>query len=378
MKNKLLLVVLILSGRVGELPGQDIVEKAFRNGFEQVVHLEGVDSVWLGYEHRNFRNPAHSMLFLLRSISPLPSKRIILVPRYHNVPLGSFDLRNESVYSSSGFDRFTGESDPGNVSSYRFHIRLTPDIQARFGNFDNPVQTKINLLVDTKIFLGHGFALYSGVLFPLTNNLDTQVTNIRPGPTQLQYFGRIASGHFVFISAGSFFYDRYGLDLQYRKYDFTGRLSYGLEAGLTGFYFFPPEGLYTRSINDFYALLDLEYFIPALSSSVGLSMGQFLFKDRGVRFDLVRQYGNLDIGLFAVRSENGMNAGFNLAFSLFPGKIVRTRRFELRTNEDFRWEYGFNNEDLVGRRYRTGTTRLKDRLRAYHTKFITSQIRPRF
>lgn len=379
MRNELLVALWfpIFCFSCSELFAQNVARNAFLNGFEQVVVTERTDSLWIGFEHRNFRSPGQSILFLLRSDSLPVKKDLVFIPRYYTIPLGAYDL------SKNTFDPRRGASGPGSsaagdVSGYRVHLRVSPDIQARFGNFDNPIQAKINLLIDAKVFLGYGFAVYSGVQLPLTNSLDTQASNVRPGPTQLQYFGKIAPGHFVFLSAGSFFYDRYGLDLQYRKYDFTSRLSFGLEAGLTGFYFFPPEGLYTRSMNDVYALLDLEYFIPRLSSSVGLSLGQFLFQDRGLRIDLVRQYGNLDIGFFAIGSENGFNGGFNLAFPLFPGKLLRTKWFELRTNEDFRWEYGVNNEDLVGRRYRTGTTRLKDFLRPYHSQFITQQISSSF
>lgn len=352
-------------------------ERAFAHGFEQIRYFANEDSAWVGYEHRNFRNPAHGMLYLVQSLDVSSVASLQVVPRYHNVPLGGFDV-NGRKFQSTLPAFISGNRSAGDVSGYRIHIRFSPDIQARFGNFNNPVQAKVNVLLDTKIFLGHGLALYSGVVLPIANNLDSQSNNVRPGPTQLQYFGRMAAGHFVFISAGTFFYDRYGLDLQYRKFDFTNRLSYGLEAGITGFYFFPPEGLYTRSMNDLYALVDLEYFFPSLSSSFGLSAGQFLFLDRGLRLDLVRQYGNIDVGLFVARTENGTNAGFNLAFSLFPGKILRTKGIEIRTNEDFRWEYGHNNEDVVGRRYRTGTTRLKDFLRPYHSEFIAGQISSAF
>lgn len=362
----------LLSGFVDAL-AQVETKQAFESGFEQLFYFARGDSAWVGYEHRNFRNPAHGMLYLVQTLDASSTNSLQLVPRYHNVPLGTFDVSDRKFVPTVPTS-ISGNFSAGDVSGYRLHIRFSPDIQARFGNFNNPVQAKVNLLLDTKIFLGYGLALYSGVVLPIANNLDSQSKNVRPGPTQLQYFGRVGEAHFVFISAGTFFYDRYGLDLQYRKFDFTNRLSYGLEAGLTGFYFFPPEGLYTRSMNDLYALVDVEYFFPSLSSSVGLSAGQFLFKDRGLRLDFVRQYGNVDLGLFAVRTKSGTNVGFNIAFSLFPGKILRTKTIEIRTNEDFRWEYGHNNEDVVGRRYRTGVTRLKDFLRPYHSKFIAGQI----
>lgn len=53
-------------------------------------------------------------------------------------------------------------------------------------------------------------------------------------------------------------------------------------------------------------------------------------------------------------TELGTTVGFQFAFSLFPGKIYRGKNLELRTTEEFRWEYSYNNEEPVAEKYPIG------------------------
>ena len=86
--------------------------------------------------------------------------------------------------------------------------------------------------------------------------------------------------------------------------------------------------------------------------------------------DFIRQYGAVDIGFFAAQTKAGFNGGFQFAIPLFPGKLLRTQKVELRTTEEFRWEYGYNNEEIVGRNFRSGFPRLSDMSRQYHKAVI--------
>ena len=115
-----------------------------------------------------------------------------------------------------------------------------------------------------------------------------------------------------------------------------------------------------------HAVVDAEYRLPFENLSAKLSAGKWLFEDYGVRADLIRQFGTVDLGLHVAATDAGVSGGFQFAFSFWPGTIVRTKKLELRTTEEFRWEYSYNNEDPVARSYRLGTPRLDDVLRQYN------------
>ena len=176
------------------------------------------------------------------------------------------------------------------------------------------------------------------------------------------------------LSAGLFYNDQYGLNVQYRHADLTKNWSYGLEAGYTGFYFFPKNGFYYESPENLLLLADVAYRIPRRDVTLKLSGGQYLFQDRGVRFDFIRQLGNVEVGFYATKTVNGGTGGFNFAVPIPPGRIAQTQRVRLRSTEEFRWEYAYSRGYNIGTRYRLGN-QLDALLRQYHSSYIQNQYR---
>jgi len=353
------------------IQAQNIEENLFNAGYENVHLKAGKDTIKVFFEHREFRNPFHSMEYaaLLLADEDFDGKILVYIPLYHNTPIGSyiggdFDFK---TLSDEDLTFYKAENHPFN--DYRFHLRLNPDIAARFGYFEHPFETKINLILDTRIYLARGLSLQTGIIVPIENSLDNQDKSLRLAPTMLHYLMQPLSGHFIGLSAGSFYSDRYGLDVQYRYAPPDSPWSFGLESGLTGYHWQNAGKFYTSDLNDLYAIADVEYRLTFDDLSIRLSAGQFLFEDVGARADLIKQYGVVDIGLYASLTEIGTTMGFQFAFSLFPGKILRGKKLEIRTIEEFRWEYSYNNEEPVARKYRLGMPRLADMLRQYNSDF---------
>ena len=341
--------------------------KLWKAGFEQVYVAESADTLWVSVEHRGMRSPAHARSYVSLLLAKERADRVLVfLPRYHNGLLGQYGetgawspvptaLKKE-IYSAGNL-----------VENYRIQLMLIPEFAARFGFYEQPVQEITNLILGTQVFLMPGLSVQTGVLFPLSNTLDTQEGNIRLAPSNLRYFRALNPRNLLSLSAGMYYTNRYGLVGEYRHVDFNRNLSWGIEASYTGFYQLPSKGLYSAPLDQMVLLADLEYRLPFVPQvSVRVSGGQFLNQDRGVRFDVIRQYGAIDIGFFAAKTEAGFNGGFQFAFPLFPGKILRTQKLELRTTEEFRWEYGYNNEDIVARNFRFGYPKLADWSRQYH------------
>lgn len=351
------------------------LDKLYRNGFENIQVWESRDTIKVFFEHREYRNPFHSMYFADLLTPEIKEKELVWVPVYHNRPIGNYSSGSYEFSPLSRADRIFFSEENQLFKGYRFHFRIHPEFIARFGYYDHPFQIKFNLILDTRIYLAPGLSLQTGISFPLENSLDAQDMEPRIAPSMLHYFLQPVNSHFFAFSAGTFYYDRYGVDLQYRYYNFENPWSFGIESGITGFQRFNSGSFYTESMNDIYFVGDAEYRLPFDNLSFKLSLGQFLFDDKGVRFDLLKQFGTVDVGLHAAYTEAGASAGFQLAFSLWPGTIYRSKKIELRTTEEFRWEYSYNNEDPVARKFRLGTPRLSDILRQYHESFIQNSAR---
>ena len=373
----LFLLILCLCLTATELFGQSQSSLFFNEGFEQVhlIHGDSSETYWLSFEHRGKRNPFDAMV-LAQMIAEKNGLIIThYIPSYRGVPMGIY-TPTEDGFKSEELPTYLKRdiSYRFKPSKYRFNFRINPDFQSRLGYFEEPFQYKLGVIIDSDFILTKGLTFSTGIEIPIGNTLDNEKLNVRLAPTLFNYFYEPVDDHFLSLSAGMFHNDRYGFDLQYRYRHENMRWSVGLEYGLTGYYYLPKEGIYWQELDNEILIADIEYFISDGGITLRAAAGQFIFGDRGARLDFIKQYGRVDLGFFGARTKNGSNFGINLTIPLFPGKIIRSEKIEIRTSEEFRHEYFFNHNGTIARRYRT-SYRLSQKLRQFNTKFIEGQKR---
>lgn len=81
--------------------------------------------------------------------------------------------------------------------------------------------------------------------------------------------------------------------------------------------------------------------------TVSLEGGQFLGLDRGLKVRFFKQYKNMELGFFGAYTNAGSNGGFSFMVPLLPRKIIRSKGFEFRGHEGFRWEYNYSNTGSI-------------------------------
>ncbi|MFD2570780.1 hypothetical protein ACFSUS_09065 [Spirosoma soli] len=335
-----------------------------------------VDSVQhrVYYEQRLYRNP---LIGILELAEPLAAQGIgEFVPLYQGVPIARYRIAPTfGVNTLSRQERTDwAKRHPFDSRRYKFDFRIQPEFIAQFGFREQTVESKTNVLLQSQLYLSRGLVLNWGVLVPLVNHLDDQALNVRPAPTFLNQFLALDGVNFMSLSAGLFYNDQYGLNVQYRHADLTKNWSFGLESSYTGFYFFPRNGFYYQSPEHVMVLADVAYRFPWRDVTLKLSGGQYLYQDRGFRIDLIRQLGNVEVGFYAMRTGNGGTGGFNFAIPIPPGRILQGQRLRLRTTEEFRWEYAYSRGYKIGSRYRVGN-QLDALLRQYHQSYLQNQYR---
>lgn len=367
--NQLLLLFLFLTATA---VAQDNKAKLVKAGFEQVQVWEMGDSSLVFFEHRNFHNPYHSFRWADKQIKE--EAFMAYVPLLYNRPLGVYRKKDYqySPLNAGANAYFNRVNRP--FSGYRWSFRIHPDLAVRFGNMERPFESRTHLILDTRVFLMPGLSVQTGILIPVQNSLDNRGMHVRIAPSHLHYFWN-SSAHFLGITAGTFYNDRYGIDLQYRHFKPDRPWTWGLELALTGFYLMPPRQIYTEEMKDMVALADVQYRWAAQDLTFKLIGGQFLYGNRGFRGELIRQYGGVDLGLYVATTQLGIAAGFNFTIPLFPGKIARGMNWELRTTEAFQWEYSYTNSGPIGQVFRTGMPRLDRSLRQFNASFIQNQGR---
>lgn len=319
------------------------------------------------YEQRLYRNPYLGMLEMSRALADSGVREY--VPLFQGVPVGSYRMGKKVSYRPLMKNEMRA---PGFLlNKYKLDFWLQPVFAANFGYREKTLQSNTSILLQTQFYLWKGLALNAGVLFPITNDMDNRPKKIRPAPIFLNQF--LAFGkHFISASAGYFHNDQYGVNVQYRHHDLNGPWSFGLEGGLTGLYYYASKGIYYENMDRLLLIADAAYRLSRPDITFKLSGGRYLAGDEGARFDLIRQFTNVEAGLYVMKTNNGTTAGFNFAVPIPPGKIVQGKKFRFRTTDEFRWEYSYTRGFRIGERYRTGY-QLDQKLRQYHVDYLNRQ-----
>ncbi|GAA4459005.1 hypothetical protein GCM10023189_32100 [Nibrella saemangeumensis] len=352
-------------------------EVSLRQRAQLLKNLENISVDQLAnkvfYEQRLYRNPLFGLLEAKQALSANDSTEY--VPLYQGVPIASYQLGTSfrtTILSKSERQAYY-RANPLRWNQYKFDFRLHPEYMAFFGFREQPFQHKINLLLQSQLYLRRGLVLNWGVTFPLVNRLDNEPRSIRPAPIYLNQFLALDNRNYFSLSAGLFYSHQYGVNAQYRYTDLTRPWSFGLETGLTGFYYYPKTFLlYYEPMKQLLLLADVAYRVMSRDITIKLSGGQYLYQNRGIRLDFIRQFTNVEIGLFVSKMSDGTNAGFNFAVPIPPGRIAQTQRARIRTTEEFRWEYAYSQGNNMQLLYRVGN-QLDALLRQYHHGYLRNQ-----
>ena len=346
---------------------------AQQNGPKSWEHVvEDPDHREIRFEQRTFRNPADA----LRGWSPDTSQTYVF--QWAGVPLVAIrpsSAKHWTVSDAPHVPRYRADIPVRTGLTHRLDFSILPQFVAQFGNFEQPVEAKTTVHLQTHLVLARGLTLLGSLVFPIENTLDNQPNEIRLGPLFVNQFFRTGISDFWSISAGYFFTNQYGVNVQYRHWSAVRPWAYGFEASLSGEYYFFRSGQFHGPLQERLLLGNVSYRLKKPSVTLQATFGQFLFQDRGIRGDFIRQFDRVDVGLWSSLTTNGATLGFNLAIPLWPrghypgvqGKGKQAPR--LRMAEEFRWEYNYTRGYRIGERYRLGP-RLDERLRMYEQPYL--------
>jgi len=371
-KNNFLVLFIILfsvSSVMAQEKKAKYTPEKLRQNFENVKEHDGK----IFYELRLFRNPFIG-LYEIRKVTGDSTKNRF-VPLFQGMPVGKYQFGNNLNYSpltKKERKAYLAQSNfPLHLKNYKADFWIQPYFAANFGNKNIPVQSNTSLGLQTQVFIRPGLSFSTGVIFPLVSQLDNRPNIIHLAATFLNQF-YAAGNHFFSASAGTFYTDQYGLNFQYRYANLAKPWSFGVEAGLTGTYYYPKGGIYYNAMDELLLLADASYRFAKPNLTVKLQAGQFLWSDKGARIEMVRQFTNVELGVYATKTINGSTLGFNFAVPIPPGKIFQGKNARLRTTDEFRWEYTYTRGYKIGERYRVGY-QLDQKLRQYHQDYLNTQ-----
>ncbi|MGD8777885.1 MAG: YjbH domain-containing protein [Ignavibacteria bacterium] len=366
-----------------------------KGGFNNVAVLSEDNNVIVTYENIIYRYGIDAIREVLEIVVPVvpENMNVILIPQYCKTPIIAltitpsryrslmqrntifeylYDNINTTLSVDSLWKRLENISYKNN-SDYIINIAIHPQFHAQFGNYDDPVESQINLAPAVETTFLAGMSLSAQLIIPIQNELTVEGDYLRPGLITLSQFSRLPYNIFVSATTGYFTRNRYGFDIEIKKYFGNGKWSLGTKLGYTGYASYYGGVLHYSHLNCFTPFINGGYRFSELDLSVKVTCGKFLYEDTGWRFDIKRQFGEVDIGFFITRTELDHNGGLNFSIPLFPSKYMKSSRVRIRPAKTFMWEYrakGLTDDGLL---YNTGNN-IDEFIKFFNPDFINNQL----
>jgi len=358
-----------------------VINKLVENGFENIKIKLDDSRIIIAYENRVYRFEVEALNEVLKIVVPLIDDReeLILIPLNRKIPIVRFmsALQNCKYFLANKIDAKTFiedadirmdvdkdyklllEEEEHNTSNFRFDLVLKPQFKFEFGPYSKPIIMQINLAPDIRTSFWKGMRFSYEEIIPIINEFGTRGDSIRTGMVTLNQTFRMKNAFFISSTIGIFSNNRYGFDFETRKYFGDGNFSLGGNFGLTSFIDFSGK---TRVLYSDQFLVtgsvSAEYRIEKYDLTLTASIGKYLQKDNSARVDINREFGEIEIGFYAIRSFEGIsNGGFTLIVPLFPSKYWSPSFARVKIAENYAWSYlvKSNTTDLIGMRYNTGS-----------------------
>jgi hypothetical protein len=186
-------------------------------------------------------------------------------------------------------------------------------------------------------------------------------------------FCNASAGFFLYSRFGDNFH-RYGLDVQLRRFFNNGNFYIGANGSYTGQASFKTGVLEYWDPDLFLGNVCAAYRYSPYNIWLKATVGKFLYSDNGVRFDVNRQFHELQFGFFLVKSADfGHTIGFNFKIPIIPQKYFDHRLLRIRPANTFDWEFRANTVLPRVVQYKTGND-IDDRLINFNPDYVKDQV----
>lgn len=356
--------------------GSNELEQQIKNwlidqGFENIQVIVNKKNTTISWENRIYRYETRALAEILQSCPTPEMGNVILIPKYLNIPMMAITVpaesillfRNDSVSFSDLHSRmkFTFENTKlpkaGSLNSslHKVDLSIEPQLRLQLGNFSNPVRSKISMAPTAQMQLHKGLQLTGQAIIALQNNFNHD-NRISLGLVTLTKNIRIKNSTFLSLSAGYFTNRRKGALVEMSQYFFNGKfringqLGHTINSNLSG----EITNNFLEEQNYTMARINFDYLIEQYNLYIKVGLGSYLYQDKGIKVELMRQFGEIQVGLHGSLNEFESNAGFNFFVPLIPSKYSKIRKARVRVARHFNWQYNFRGQIRAATLYNSG------------------------
>lgn len=244
-------------------------------------------------------------------------------------------------------------------------VRRAQKHNGSFGKVDITVYPQISLknLIITQVYqslwqlspsvdvpLWYGAKFSYQLKIPIFNDgYGEDESFVHPGMITLSQRFRIPFDIFGKASVGFFSSNAYGANLElFRPFSFNGNFSLEGSVGITGLYYWRRFVLHI-DVNSFVPVWSFGagYYWPGARTQFSLRAQRFLYRDIGVKFEMMRHFRYCTVGFYAEKGfdrEAHTNGGFRFQIALPPYRYKRYKYAPRVTAGYIGMTYNANNE----------------------------------
>lgn len=289
------------------------------NNLESVI----ADEERVFFDYRFYRNPAKIYRQLQNEHEDFLSGRKATI-LYHGYSVATFD--------QGKFVRKIEKNEK--PIYYRVDFSMKPIIRYQFGDYSDPIKTQIGLSPMIKVIPTKGLYAVAQWNFPIQNDFQSQYAlGEGQSPEQIGMgYDYIWQGRYVVSGyVGTLTNKQYGWNLELLGISRDFSWYYGAALFYSGEYLYHEMYLYREPVDVLSGYFQLAYRIKAIDLTIRAIGDLYLDGNKGITMEVVRQYGNTDIGFYGLATKGATSGGLFFRIPLWPGRIWSNHWLQMRT-----------------------------------------------
>ena len=375
--------------------GNETIEELISMGFENVRCTENENERIYTIENNVYKAQGFGLAKAIEIIQRqgLPSgKQCKVIVTHLEVPEMSLTYRpstnNESLstsgntgwetsYDIDGWEEVRKEK-AKNSSRYKVDLLVYPQLSYKNLIITQIYQALFTLNPAVEVSFWPGMKFTGQLIVPIYNDgYGIYQDKVHPGFITLSQSFRLPYNIKGKATLGYFNADRYGADLMiFRPFKADERFSLEGRLGFVGVGYWDGFKLHYDTDMTWTWTVGANFYWPRYNTQFSLKGEQYLMKDRGVKFEMIRNFRYASIGFYAMKGkEANSNGGFRFQVLLPPYKQKR-HKFIPRVSTSYNMGIAYNagNEQFYYKQYRSETNENIMNNNSFNPYFIKTEI----
>ena len=373
--------------------GNKTIEELISMGFENVRCAENENERIYTIENNVYKAQGFGIAKAIEIIQRqgLPSgKQCKVIVTHLEVPEMSLTYRHstdnknlngntgwETSYDIDGWEDVKKEKTQ-NSSRYKVDILVYPQLSYKNLIITQIYQALFTLNPAVEVSFWPGMKFTGQLIIPVYNDgYGIYQDKVHPGFITLSQSFRLPYNIKGKATLGYFNADRYGADLMiFRPFKADERFSLEGRLGYVGIGYWDAFKLHYDTDMTWTWTVGANFYWPRYNTQFSLKGEQYLMKDRGVKFEMIRHFRYASVGFYAMKGkEANSNGGFRFQVLLPPYKQKRHKLIpRVSTSYNMGIAYNAGNERYYYRQYRSEANENIMNNNSFNPYFIKTEI----